>query len=103
MKRNRDKMAVTEEQIEKVMTFEKLQKRIESELPPNILHFVKNKFEVELLNLYYPSIYIIPLSVDGEQYREYLQTEWQICEYGCSEYNFEFDNTTYLAILVNND
>lgn len=83
------------------------------QLPPKIDEYANEYFKEELNNLYHPDLYILPLTVEGEEQREYLinyhhdskgNLMWQsVYRYGAYEYNFTFENETYLAILVNND
>jgi len=103
MKRNREKMSVLDIEIKKVRTFEELKRDNDSELPNGILGYVKDRFDSEITELYCPGIYIFPISVSGELYREFLLKDWVSCEYGCYEHNFEFEGETYLLLLENND
>ncbi len=83
------------------------------QLPPNIYSYANEYFKEKLETLYCPDLYILPLTTEGEQQREYLinyhhngkgELIWQsIYRYGAYEYNFIFENDIYLAILVNND
>jgi hypothetical protein len=75
--------------------------------------FLRYQNDVELDNLYYPDLYILPLTIEGEQRREYLYEyhhdpngnliHQSIHRYGAYEYNFNYMGEIYLAILVNND
>ena len=67
-----------------------------------VQHAVK-LFELELSELYYGSLYILPLTQEAEMYREMLYKEGDIGRYGAYEINFKYKNETFLAILVNND
>lgn len=85
---------------------EKLQKALERnniDLPEGIYEHANKLLENELSYLYYPNLYILPLTPKGEEQREYLYNECEIGRYGTYEYNFHYKNETFLAILVNND
>ncbi len=60
-------------------------------------------FELDLSELYYGSLYVLPLTQEAEMYREMLYKEGEIWRYGAYEINFKYKDETYLAILVNND
>jgi len=57
----------------------------------------------EILNLYYPDVHVLPITVEGEVYREYLYSDNYIFRYGCYEYTLNFKGEIYTIILVNND
>lgn len=60
---------------------EKLQKTLEPnviELPKGIREYANKLFENELQYICYPDLYILPLTPEGEQKREYLHTKCQI-------------------------
>lgn len=68
-----------------------------------ILRYAENFFASELAELYYPDLYVLPLTADGEIERVRLYSEDEIGMYGTTEKNFKFNGETYCAILVNND
>lgn len=85
---------------------EKLQKALERnviDLPEGIQDYAAKLFENELQYICYPNLYVLPLTPEGEQKREYLYIKCQIWRYGAYEINFQYNNETFLAILVNND
>jgi hypothetical protein len=57
----------------------------------------------EILDLYYPDVYVLPTTPDGEVHREMLYGEYDIFRYGCYEYSINYENELYTIILVNND
>ena len=85
----------------------------QSQLPAGIVEFAYRKFNTELDGLYYPDLYVLPLTPEGETERERLYSyqhddkgnliHQSIARYGAYQYNFTFENELYLAILVNND
>jgi hypothetical protein len=80
---------------------------------PDAEKYAAEMFKDELDGLFYPTLYVLPVTQEGEIIREYLwnyhfdkddKCIWQsIGRYGCSEYNFEYKGELFLAILVNND
>lgn len=68
-----------------------------------VLDYFKDKFKQELDQLYYGTIYFLPLTIEGEEFREYLYNEEWIGKYGCKEYLQEYKGELYNVILVNND
>jgi hypothetical protein len=75
----------------------------QEQLPAGVREFALNNFKFELDSLYYPDLYVLPLTPEGEQEREYLINELTIFRYGAHEVLFQFEGDTFLAILVNND
>ncbi len=85
----------------------------ELQLPLGIREYALDRFKEQLDALYHPDLIILPLTIEGELQREYLYDyhhddngnliHQSINRYGAYEYNFKFDDGTYLAILVNND
>jgi hypothetical protein len=85
----------------------------QQQLPNGIEKYAYELFKEELDTLYYPDLIILPLTPEGEEQREWLINyqhdedgkllHQSVFRYGATEKNFEFDNETYLAILVNND
>jgi hypothetical protein len=75
----------------------------QEQLPAGVKEFAINNFKFELDSLYYPDLYVLPLTPEGEQEREYLINELTIFRYGANEVLFKFEGDTFLAILVNND
>jgi hypothetical protein len=69
----------------------------------NVVRYAALKFENELSQLYYGDLYILPLTVEGEEYRMMLFEKYWIGQYGAYEINFTYNGEVYLAILVNND
>jgi hypothetical protein len=74
-------------------------------IKPNIevLNHFKDKFKEQLGQLYYGTMYVLPLSVEGEEFLEYLYNEGWIDKYGCNVYLQEYKKELYNVILVNND
>ena len=79
------------------------QKIKELDLPDGIIKFSYNMFEENLNDLYYPDLYVLPLTQEGEIIREYLYNDELIGRYGAYEHTIEFENELYNVILVNND
>jgi len=73
------------------------------QLPKGIGAFAKEKYKLELDQLYHGELVVLPLTQEGEEQREHLYETQRIGRYGCDEYNFTFKGNVYLAILVNND
>jgi len=48
-------------------------------------------------------VHILPLTVEGEIELKRLYNEDWIGQYGAYEKNFEYNNETFLAVIVNND
>ena len=78
----------------------------------HIRKYAYDMFKHRLDTMYYPDFYVLPLTPEGESYREYLLSEEyidkriskpSILRYGIEEYNFKYKGEMYLAILVNND
>jgi hypothetical protein len=90
-----------------------LMTKINQELPDGIYKYAQEKFKEELSSLYHPDIFILPITPEGEEVREYLmdyhhnekgQLLWQdIRRYGAGESNITYDGETYNVIIVNND
>ena len=85
----------------------------ELELPVGIYKFCENLFKNELNNLYYPDMYILPLTPEGEEILEYIsdyqyndkgQLIWDsIYRYGAYTINVKYEGDIFNVILVNND
>lgn len=65
--------------------------------------YASDLFYLDLSELYYGDLIVLPLTVEGEIERDRLYREEEIGRYGAYEKNFTFNGVTYLAILVNND
>lgn len=65
--------------------------------------YASDLFYLDLSELYYGYLIVLPLTVEGEIERERLYREEEIGRYGAYEKNFTFNGVTYLAILVNNN
>jgi hypothetical protein len=85
----------------------------QQQLPIGIEEYASELFKDELSGLYYPDLIVLPLTQEGEEQREWLINyqhdedgkllHQSVFRYGATEHNFEYNNETYLAILVNND
>ena len=85
----------------------------QQQLPNGIEKYAYKLFKEGLDTLYYPDLIILPLTQEGEEQREWLINyqhdedgkllHQSVFRYGPTEHNFEYNNETYLAILVNND
>jgi|TARA_R110000851_G_scaffold86656_1_gene188689 hypothetical protein len=85
----------------------------QQQLPVGIEKCASELFEDELSTLYFPDLIILPLTPEGKEQREWLinyqhneggrLVHQSVFRYGATEHNFEYNNETYLAILVNND
>ena len=82
------------------------------DLPTNIAGHCFKVFEDELNCLYYPSVYIFPLTPEGEELYDYIthyhfengKMVWEsVYRYGAHAYNMEFEGEIYNVVLVNND
>ena len=83
------------------------------ELPIGIYKYCENLLKNELDNLYYPDMYILPLTPDGEEILEYIsdyqyddkgQLVWDsIYRYGAHTINVMYEGDVFNVILVNND
>jgi hypothetical protein len=83
------------------------------ELPIGIYKYCQDLFKNKLDNLYYPDMYILPLTPEGEEILEYIsdyhhddkgQMVWDsIYRYGAHTVNVKYQDETYNVILVNND
>lgn len=69
----------------------------------DVYKYVSKLYKEELVQLYYGDLYVIPITLEGEEYRMYLHDECCIGSYGAYESNFTYDGEVYLVILVNND
>lgn len=65
--------------------------------------YASDLFYLDLSELYYGELIVLPLTVEGEIERERLYRDEEIGWYGAYEKNFTFNGVMYLAILVNND
>jgi hypothetical protein len=86
-----------------LLALEKYTPTKEEFLPIGIKEYAMRRYKEEMDCLNYPSLYVLPLSVEGEVELERLYNEEQIGHYGAYEKNFEYDNETFLAVIVNND
>ncbi len=102
MKRNRTKMEITDTVFDSPVGPD-FQLKSDSELPQGIIQFAFDKFRWELDNLFYPELYVLPITENGELYRDFLYNELEIDRYGSHERNMMFGEIPYLVILVNND
>lgn len=75
----------------------------EDQLPIGIYKWANEHFKHGLDNLYYPDLYILPISIEGQIELERLYSEYHIGRYGAYECNFTYEGELYLAVLVNND
>lgn len=83
------------------------------QLPKGIEDYAKKLFRKELEELNHPDIIVLPLTKEGEEYREWLYkshhnelgdlVHQSIGRYGATEHNFEYKGDTFLAILIDND
>ena len=73
------------------------------QLEEGVVEFAEKHFKEELDCLYYGRLVVLPLSIEGQIELERLYDEEAIGNYGCTEVNFTYNNTTYLALLINND
>ena len=83
------------------------------QLPLGIEDYAYELFKYELSLLNYPKLIVLPLTQEGEERREWLINyqhdedgnllHQSVFRYGAIEHNFQYNNETYLAILVNND
>jgi len=69
----------------------------------NVYEHANELYKEDLDMLYYGDLYVIPITLEGEEYRMYLYEECWIGSYGAYERNFTYGGEIYLAILVNND
>jgi len=70
---------------------------------PEIVTYAHQLYYEDLITLYHPDLYVIPMAPDGEIEREMLYNDYDISRYGCNEYTFNYNDNLYTAILVNND
>ena len=61
--------------------------------------FVKNFVSLE--NFYHPTIWVLPVTKQGEELREIFINNF--CRYGFCEVNFTYENEIYNIIIQNND
>lgn len=73
------------------------------QLAEGVVEFAEKHYKEELDCLYYGRLVVLPLSVEGEIELERLLDEEAIGNYGYTSNNFNHNNTTYLALLINND
>lgn len=73
------------------------------EIDKDVFAYFYDYFKYELDNLYYPDLYILPLTVDGEVILENLRTYYYIDRYGSYCYTKKYKGEYYNIILVNND
>ena len=69
----------------------------------DVYKFVSELYKDDLDMLYYGDLYVIPITLEGEEYRIHLYEECCIGSYGAYEHNFIYNGEIYLVILVNND
>lgn len=85
----------------------------ELELPVGIYEYCSDLLKNELDNLYYPNMYILPLTPDGEEIFDYIsdyqyndngELIWDsIFRYGAYPRNVKYQGEIFNVILVNND
>jgi hypothetical protein len=73
------------------------------QLPSGVYEYALCKFRYELELLMYPSLHVLPISVEGELELQRMCDEDNIGAYGISQINFEYDGDLFLAVLCNND
>ena len=73
------------------------------QIPVGIRDYALEKYKEEMDCLYYADLYILPLTIEGEIELKRLYDEDWIGKYGAYEKNFEYNNETFLAVIVNND
>ena len=104
MKRNREVIQGTEiDWVTPTWKQWEIDHPMQPSVPTKLWEKVNYLFESELLDLYYPDLYVIPTTIDGEIYREQLYNEYDIFRYGCYEYSITYEGEIYTIILVNND
>lgn len=70
------------------------------QLPFGIRDFTLEAYKNELVALEYSSLFILPLTVEGEEERKRLYNDCLIGRYGSSEKNIIYNNESYLTIIV---
>jgi len=82
------------------------------DLPQGIYKYCDDLLSEQMSNLYYPSMYIFPLTPEGEDLYDYISTYqiengecvwYSIFAYGAYAYNVEYEGEIYNVVLVNND
>ena len=82
------------------------------DLPTGIYKYCHEYLKDQLDSLYYPDIYIFPLTPEGEDIYDYISTYqiengkciwYSIFAYGAYAHNVEYEGEIYNVVLVNND
>lgn len=74
-----------------------------NEIEKDVYLYARDLFADFLCGLYHPDLYILPISIEGETYRDFLYDEYDIARYGAYEINIKHNGVDYLCIIVNND
>lgn len=73
------------------------------QIPNEVYELAFKENECFLLDLYYPNLYVLPITPEGEVELIRMYNEEDIYRYGAYESTLKFNDDLFTVLIVNND